>query len=147
MRITALLCCALSIAAAGPTAPIVSEVLAMQIALERAGFSPGEIDGREGRNLQRARSAYARAHEDPLPLLGDVPPLIDYTLTDADIRGPFTPDIPVNLRDQSALDALNYRNALEAIAERFHSSPALLQQLNPQATFENAGEHILVPNV
>jgi lipoprotein-anchoring transpeptidase ErfK/SrfK len=147
MRAIALLCCVLSVAAAAPTVPVVSEVLAKQIALDRAGFSPGEIDGRDGQNLQRALAAYGRSHEEPLALLGDVPPLIDYTVTDADIKGPFTPDIPVNLQDQAALDALNYRTPLEAIAERFHSSPALLQQLNPQATFQSVGERILVPNV
>ena len=78
---------------------------------------------------------------------GDVPPLIDYTVTDADIAGPFTPDIPVNLPDQASLDALNYRSPLEALAERVHSSPALLQQMNPQATFQTAGEQLSVPNV
>src|SRR4051812_12799073 len=147
MRLIALLCCALSVAAAGPTAPVVSEVLATQVALDRAGFSPGEIDGRAGKNLQRALDAYQQSHKEPLPLVGDVPPLIDYTTTDADLAGPFTADIPSNLPDQAALDALNYRNPLEALAERFHSSPMLLQELNPQATFQKAGEHIMVPNV
>jgi len=147
MRTLTLLCCLLSIAAAGPTAPVVSEVLATQIALDRAGFSPGEIDGRPGTNLQRALAAYQRSHEEPLGLLGDVPPFVDYTITDADLAGPFTPDIPAKLPDQAALEALNYRTPLEAIAERFHSSPALLRQLNPQVTFQKAGERIMVPNV
>ncbi|HKC56268.1 MAG TPA: L,D-transpeptidase [Vicinamibacterales bacterium] len=147
MRPIALLCCALSFAAARPTAPVVSEVLATQVALDRAGFSPGEIDGRAGKNLQRALDAFKQSHDQPLSLLGDVAPLTEYTLTDADVAGPFTPDIPVTLPDQAALDALNYRTPLEALAERFHSSPALLQQLNPQATFQQAGETIMVPNV
>jgi lipoprotein-anchoring transpeptidase ErfK/SrfK len=147
MRVITLLCCLLSIAATGPTAPVVSEVLATQIALDRAGFSPGEIDGRQGKNLQRALEAYQRSHEEPLPLLGDVAPLVDYTITDADVAGPFTPDIPANLPDQAALDALNYRTPLEAIAERFHSSPMLLKQLNPGATFQKTGERVMVPNV
>jgi lipoprotein-anchoring transpeptidase ErfK/SrfK len=146
MRLIALLCCALSIAAAGPTAPVISEVLATQVALDRAGFSPGEIDGRAGKNLQRALDAYKQSHDQELSLLGDVAPLTEYAITDADLAGPFTPDIPVNLPDQAALDALNYRTPLEALAERFHSSPALLQKLNPQAKFQ-AGEKIQVPNV
>jgi lipoprotein-anchoring transpeptidase ErfK/SrfK len=146
MRVIALLCCLVSIAATS-TAPVVSEVLATQIALDRAGFSPGEIDGRAGKNLDRALAAYKQSHEDDLSLLGDVPPLIDYTITDADVAGPFTPDIPPNLPDQAALDALNYHNPFEAIAERFHSSPTLLQKLNPGATFQKAGERIVVPNV
>ena len=153
MRVVALLCCmccALTAAAqerSRTEAPVVSEILATQIALDRAGFSPGEIDGRDGANLQRARKAYEHAHPEPLTLVGDVPPLIEYTITDADVAGPFTPDIPASLPEQASLDALNYRNPLEAIAERFHSSPALLQQLNPDATFRMAGERIMVPNV
>jgi len=146
MRPLALLCCALSFAAAKPTAPVVSEVLATQVALDRAGFSPGEIDGKAGKNLQRALDAFKQSHDQPLSLLNDLAPLTDYTITDADVAGPFTADIPVNLPDQAALDALNYRTPLEALAERFHSSPALLQQLNPQAKFQ-AGETIMVPNV
>jgi len=128
-------------------AAVVSDVLATQVALDRLGFSPGEIDGRRGKNLDRALAAYKQGHEEELSLLGDMPPLIDYAITDADIAGPFTADIPANLPDQAALDSLNYRTPLELIAERFHSSPALLQQLNPQATFQKAGEHIMVPNV
>ena len=153
MRVVVLLCCmccALPATAqdrSATQAPVVSEILATQIALDRAGFSPGEIDGRDGANLERARSAYEQSHTEPLALVADVPPLIEYTITDADVAGPFTPDIPTNLPDQAALDALNYRNPLEAIAERFHSSPTLLQQLNPAATFQKAGERIMVPNV
>src|SRR4029077_19390662 len=125
-----------------------------------AGFSPGEIDGRAGSNLQRALAAFQQSRQLPTTgelddatwqqltaAGGDAPPLIEYTVTDADIAGPFTPDIPVNLPDQAALDALNYRSPLEALGERFHSSPALLQQLNPQATFQQAGEKLSVPNV
>lgn len=144
------MCCALPAAGQDSSetkAPVVSEILATQIALDRAGFSPGEIDGRDGTNLQRARSAYEHSHTEPLTLVGDVPPLIEYTVTDADVAGPFTPDIPASLPDQASLEALNYRNPLEAVAERFHSSPALLQQLNPAATFQKAGERIMVPNV
>jgi len=147
MRLIALLCCAVSVAAAGPTVPVVSETLATQVALDRAGFSPGEIDGRAGKNLQRALDAFKQSHDQPLSLLGDVPPLTEYTITDADVAGPFTPNIPPNLPDQATLDALNYRSPLELLGERFHSSPALLQQLNPQATFQQAGEKITVPNV
>jgi len=169
MRLITLLCCVVSIGAglsavasakAGSSAPVVSEVLATQVALDRAGFSPGEIDGRPGLNLQRALSAFQQSHQlaatgradDPtwkqlMSAGGDVRPLTDYTLTDADLAGPFTPDIPPNLPDQASLDALNYRTPLEAIAERFHSSPALLQKLNPQAGFQRAGEHVMVPNV
>src|SRR3954469_14823173 len=108
MKLAALLCCGLLSIGAGGAAPVVSEVLATQAALDRAGFSPGEIDGRAGRNLQRALSAFQQSRQLPptgqlddatwkqlTEAGGEVPPLIDYTVTDADIAGPFTPDIPV----------------------------------------------------
>ena len=139
-------------------APVVSEILAAQILLDRAGFSPGELDGRAGANLKRALLAFQRAHA--LPATGQVDeptwarlsedattaPLVSYTLTEADVAGPFVPDIPDDLMAQAKLKTLGYRTALEAIAEKFHASPRLLQELNPSARFR-AGEQILVPNV
>ena len=165
MRVLTLLCCLMLLTAitgggASPGVPIVNEVLATQVALDRSGFSPGEIDGRAGRNLLRALTAFQASHQLPATgqmddqtwkqlaaAGGDVPPLVEYTIADADVAGPFTPDIPQNLPDQAALDALNYRTPLEALGERFHSSAALLQQLNPGATFQRAGERLMVPNV
>ena len=166
MRVLVLLGCLIVLSAtidAGVqqhAAPVVNKVLATQVALDRSGFSPGEIDGHAGKNLERAIAAFQRAHElMPSGAMndetwkqlattgGDVPPLVEYTITNADVAGPFTPDIPLNLPDQASLDALNYRTSLEELAEHFHSSPALLQQLNPGATFQRAGEHVMVPNV
>src|SRR6185436_8596458 len=139
--------------------PVVPETLAVQIMLDRVGFSPGEIDGRSGRNMQQALAAFQRSHDLPVTgrndamvwqrlseRAGNQPPLVSYEITDADVAGPFTPDIPSDLMEQSKLSALSYRNPLEAIAEKFHGSPQLLQQLNPGAMF-TAGERIMVPNI
>ena len=144
---------------ADSSAPTVSEVLATQVMLDRSGFSPGEIDGRAGPNLRKAVAAFQKSRG--LPVSGSVdqataqrlhqeageqPAVVTYILTDADVAGPFQPDIPNDLVAQSKLSSLDYRNALEALGETFHASPALLKVLNPGQTFATAGEQIIVPH-
>ena len=63
--------------------------------------------------------------------------LTDYTTVQADLDGPFTPEIPDDLIEQSSLPALGYRTPLEMLGERFHASPTLLQRLNPGATLRD----------
>ena len=43
-------------------APADSPELRLQVWLDRAGFSPGEIDGHRGLNTTRALQAFAEAH-------------------------------------------------------------------------------------
>lgn len=120
------------------------DVLQLQVTLDRAGFSPGVIDGRMGRNTRKALDLYQKNVGEKAT--DAVPPLTTYRIgADAEL-GPFVPDIPKDLVAQSKLPRLGYRSALEAVAERFHSTPELLQRLNPGATFAE-GEEIQVPNV
>jgi lipoprotein-anchoring transpeptidase ErfK/SrfK len=140
--------------------PIASTVLAAQVMLDRAGFSTGEIDGHTGPNLRRALAAFQHSRNlavsgrlDELTSkrlikeAGEQPPVITYTVTEDDVAGPFQTEIPTDFVEQSKLDVLGYRNVLEALAEKFHASPALLRSLNGGQAFERAGERILVPNV
>ena len=50
------------------------------------------------------------------------------------------------MTEKSKLPRLDFSSPLEALGEKFHSSPALLKRLNPRAKFA-AGEQIHVPNV
>jgi lipoprotein-anchoring transpeptidase ErfK/SrfK len=120
------------------------DAIGIQVALDRAGFSTGVIDGHIGANTKRAMEAYRQERQsDPAP---DPQPLVEYRITAADVAGPFSPDIPTDLLEQSKLPTLGYRSVEEALAERFHCTPALLRSLNPSIAFEENAV-VRVPNV
>ncbi|MGP1665058.1 MAG: L,D-transpeptidase, partial [Rhodanobacter sp.] len=68
------------------------------------------------------------------------------TLSAEDVAGPFHP-LPAGMVAQTKLKVLGYASPLEALGERFHTSPALLHQLNPGKDFGRVGEPLRVPSV
>jgi lipoprotein-anchoring transpeptidase ErfK/SrfK len=149
-----------SAAAVTPEAIAASPGLTLQAALDRSGFSPGEIDGRPGAVTKRALAAFQKEHrltptgasdDKSWAALGVKPgepakTVTQYSIAAEDVEGPFTPEIPEDMVAKAQLPALGYTGVVEALAERFHMAPALLKALNPDAKFA-AGETITVPQV
>ena len=119
------------------------DALQLQVMLDRGGFSPGAVDGRMGANTKKALELFQKNGNDGPP---SVEAVTKYRITAEDAAGPFIERMPTDMMEMAKLPALGYTSLLEELSERFHSTPAFLQQLNPGITFA-ADQEIQVPNV
>jgi lipoprotein-anchoring transpeptidase ErfK/SrfK len=133
-------------------------IMQLQVVLDRLGFSPGVIDGRPGQSLTQAIRGFQQARD--LPVTGrldaattralqpyrGVEPTRVLRLTRADLAGPFAGRLPDDPAEQAKLAEMGYANALERLAEKFHTTPRTLVALNPPGTMLAEGARIRFPN-
>jgi len=140
------------------TAGASAEVANIQILLDRAGLSPGVIDGRMGDNVNKALSAYREklgnalrtydreSIEAALAESGG-PAFVDYTIEPVDVAGPFVASVPEDYGEKATLDRLGFTSVTEMLAERFHMDENYLKALNPGVDFNRPGTIVKVANV
>lgn len=134
-------------------------IMKTQVILDHLGFSPGVIDGKAGAGLKRAIAGFQKANGvvatgeidqrtgAVLDKFGATQPVRELTLTDADLAGQFVGPIPKKEDAQAKLPSLGYSNPLEMLAERYHTTNAVLIALNSPDTPVAPGAKIKVPNV
>jgi lipoprotein-anchoring transpeptidase ErfK/SrfK len=139
----------------------------LQVFLDRANFCPGKIDGRYSEFTWKALALYRESRgEQPqtspppqskrksnvapdvagIDLASVDPVFIPYTVTDTDLQniGP----LPKEPAQEAKLKFLPYRDAADAIAEKFHCDIHFLEQLNPgKLKTVKPGDQLMVPNV
>jgi len=137
--------------------PEFQETLNLQILLDRAHFSTGEIDGVPSVKITRALKAFQEQNNLEITGVPDAGTtqalnataenmLIDYTLTAADLDVKLVKSIPRTMLAKSKLQRLRYTSLSEALSERFQVSPNVFKFLNPTATF-SVGSTVKIPAV
>ncbi|MBQ4384506.1 MAG: L,D-transpeptidase family protein [Kiritimatiellae bacterium] len=123
-----------------------SKTLALQVCLDREGYSCNTIDGQWGRKSQSALEKYCAERSLAVPetpeeaydalFSGKTPPLFrEDTVTQDDIDA--LVDMPEDPAAKAQLEVMGYQTIKEMFAERGHLSRRALERLNPKVDFEN----------
>ena len=119
-------------------------IMQAQVVLDRLGFSSGVIDGKQSMRFTNALHGFQEAQG--LPVTGElddatrqamvrwntIPATRLVTIPASWGQMVFTP-IPEGAPEQAKMAHLGYENMAEALAERFHTTPEVLAQLNRAA--------------
>ncbi|MEO5597514.1 MAG: L,D-transpeptidase family protein [Novosphingobium sp.] len=120
----------------------VRPMMQAQVVLDRLGFTPGVVDGKNGLSTRNAVAGFQEANAltvtgelDVLTLKAlarwnDIPATRVVTIPAEFAAGPFYA-IPADPAKQAEMPTLTYESLDEKLAERFHTTIATLQALNP----------------
>ncbi|WP_310468562.1 L,D-transpeptidase family protein [Sphingomonas sp.] len=141
-----------------PGSPINGELFHAQVLLSANAFSPGVIDGKAGESFKLSLGSFQRARGlDPTGKLdsetrrallqANRPSTVMVRLGQDDVRGQFVYPFPSDPEKQAELKFLGYRNMLERLAERYHTTPDTIVALNGPDKLIGLGQTLRLPNV
>ncbi|WP_085736957.1 L,D-transpeptidase [Rhizobium sp. CIAT894] len=129
-------------------------VVRLQVLLDRAGASPGVIDGLSGDNVNKAVAGFeamnklpvdGRVDPDVASRLEDNAPIVEsYVVSAEDAKG-LVDRIPEDYGDKAKMQSLGYTSVAEKLSERFHMGIDLVNALNPASQF-SPGDTVWVVN-
>jgi hypothetical protein len=141
-----------------PGSPIKGELFHAQVLLDAAGFSPGASDGKDGSSFKQALRGFQAANgaeptgklDGPtraaLLKIGKVS-TVYIKLGPDDVKSTYVYPLPSDPEKQFKYKFLGYRNMLEKVAERYHTTPATVVALNGPEKLIGAGQTLRLPNV
>jgi peptidoglycan hydrolase-like protein with peptidoglycan-binding domain len=141
-----------------PGSPIDGQLFHAQVLLDAAGFSPGVIDGKEGSSFKEALRGFQEANgvevtgrldertRQALLKIGR-PSTVNVKLGPDDVKSTYVYPLPKDPEKQYKYKFLGYRNMLEKVAERYHTTPATVVALNGPEKLIGPGQMLRLPNV